>query len=93
MQIVFDPNKSQRNEILRNLPFDLMRQFDWQTAVIWQDTRINYPEPRFIALGLIGERVYAACFTPTPQGTRIISFRKANKREIKKYENQRHTII
>lgn len=42
-------------------------------------------EPRFVAVGYIGERVYVVCFTPIEEGVRVISFRKANRREVRRY--------
>ncbi|CDF99451.1 BrnT family toxin [Avibacterium paragallinarum] len=89
MKIEFDPNKSLKNEKERGLPFTKMVKFDWTTALIWQDLRFNYPEPRYIALGLIDDRVHMACVTPIEQGVRVISFRKANKREVKRYVESR----
>ncbi len=59
--------------------------FAWTTALVIADTRHNYPEPRFLAHGLIGDRLHAIVFTPTAVGVRVISFRKANAREIKRY--------
>jgi len=66
-----------------------VRGMDWDAAVYEQDTRYLYPEPRFVALGLIGERIHSVCFTPIPGGVRVISFRKANKREIASYVRKR----
>ncbi|WP_267912117.1 BrnT family toxin [Melaminivora jejuensis] len=34
----------------------------------------------------LDERLHVLCFTPTPGGIRIISFRKANAREERRYE-------
>lgn len=45
-----------------------------------------YPEPRYFSFGMIGKRLHYLCFTPVTGGIRVISFRKANKREIAKYE-------
>ena len=69
----------------RGLSFSLVAEFDWTTALVIADTRHTYPEPRFLALGLIGDRLHAVVFTPTAQGVRVISFRKTNAREIKRY--------
>lgn len=88
MKIEFDPNKSEKNRQERGLPFDDVKAFDWQTAIIWQDDQFNYPEIRLNALGLIDERVYSVTFTPVKEGIRVISFRKANKREVTRYEQQ-----
>ncbi|WP_410686092.1 BrnT family toxin [Avibacterium paragallinarum] len=86
MKIEFDPNKSLKNEKERGLSFSKAIDLDWTTALIWQDLRFNYPEPRYIALGLIDDRVH---MTPIEQGVRVISFRKANKREVKRYVESR----
>lgn len=88
MEITYDPIKNQRNITERNLPFDLVSDFDFAAALIWQDTRKTYPEIRFSALGLMDGRVHSLVFTETPTGIRIISFRKANKREVQRYETE-----
>jgi len=85
MRIEFDPAKSARNAQERQLPFDLVTDFRWETAVFSRDVRKDYPEPRIIATGYLGERLHLVCYTPVPDGIRVISFRKANKREIKAY--------
>lgn len=85
MRIEFDPAKSARNAQERQLPFDLVVDFRWETAVFSHDLRKPYPEPRIIATGYLGERLHLVCYTPVPDGIRVISFRKANKREIRDY--------
>ncbi len=86
MRIDFDPDKSARNERERGLPFTVVERFDWEGALYTEDTRHDYPERRFVALGLIGQRVHVVCFTPVEGGIRVISFRKANAREVRRYE-------
>lgn len=81
MHIEFDPAKSERNLRERGLGFERAAEFDFGTARIWQDTRKPYPEPRFLALGYLGMRLHALCFTPVAGGIRVISLRKANQRE------------
>lgn len=90
MIIDFDPNKSARNERDRGLPFTAVEHFDWEGAVFTEDNRFEYPERRFIALGKIGQRVHVVCFTPIEDGVRVISLRKANPREVRRYENATH---
>jgi len=87
MIIDFDPNKSAHNEADRGLPFTAVQRFDWEGAVFQEDTRFDYPEQRFIGLGKIGQRVHVVCFTPIEGGVRVISLRKANRREVNRYEN------
>lgn len=85
MEISYDASKNERNIALRGLPFDLVAGLNWADALIMEDTRKQYGERRFLALGYIGERLYAVVFTPRGAACRIISLRKANQREIEKY--------
>lgn len=85
MRIDFDPAKSQKNAEERGLAFDLVEGFNWLTATIEPDLRFDYAEHRFIATGHIGERLHVVCFTPTADGVRVISFRKANKKETRNH--------
>ena len=88
MKIEFDPEKSNKNNRERGLPFDLTAEFDWETALYVEDVRHVYPERRFVALGYLDERLHVICFTPIKGGIRVISFRKANLREAKRYEKE-----
>lgn len=36
----------------------------------------------------IGDRLYVVCFAPIEGGIRVISFRKANDREVRRYEQE-----
>ncbi len=90
MIIDFDSNKSARNDQERGLPFIAVEHFDWEKAILTEDNRFEYPERRFIALGKIGQRVHVMCFTPIEEGIRVISLRKANPREVRRYENATH---
>jgi uncharacterized protein len=85
MQLSFDPDKNERNIQERGLAFTLAADLDWATALIDEDTRLDYGERRFRALGCIGERLYALIFTPREDLVHVISLRKANAREVKHY--------
>ncbi len=85
MKIEFDPEKSERNRMQRELPFERASEFDWENAIFFEDDRNVYPERRFIAVGYLDERLHVLCFTPIAGGVRIISFRKANEREAKRH--------
>lgn len=86
MEIAFDPTKSARNAAERGLPFELAKDFDFGSAVIEIDARRDYGEVRYVALGYLDARLHVLCFTETSAGIRVISFRKANPREVKRYE-------
>ncbi len=89
MNVTFDPAKDAAN--LAKHGFSLLDAvgFEWETAVVWPDTRRDYGEPRMVALGYIGLRIMSVVFVDRPpeQPTerRVISLRKANTREVKRY--------
>lgn len=86
MQIEYDPAKSAKNARERGLPFDLTRDaFDWDAALIIEDKRNDYGERRFLAFAPVSGRLYVVCYCLRGEIRRIISFRKANKREEKFY--------
>jgi uncharacterized protein len=89
VRIEFDENKSQLYARERRLPFTLVADFDFSTARVVEDRRSNYPERRFVALGYIGHRLHVLCFTPIVDGIRVISLRKANRREVKIYGKEK----
>jgi len=86
MLVEFDPAKNARNIAERGLSFESAREFAFGSAVIAQDRRKAYPEVRYVAVGLLQARLHVLCFAPIDGGIRVISFRKANSREIKAYE-------
>jgi hypothetical protein len=85
MRITFDP--ATRRETLRN------RRVDFADAAMvfegpvftFPDERFEYPEERYITVGLLAGRMVVVVWTPTGDGRRIISMRKANAREKARY--------
>ncbi|WP_372782422.1 BrnT family toxin [Litorivivens sp.] len=84
MEIEFDSRKSQRNVELRGISFDLAAGFDFDGALEVEDYRDG--ETRYFALGYIDKRLHALVYTLRSDVIRIISLRKANKREVRRYE-------
>jgi uncharacterized DUF497 family protein len=91
VRITFDPTKNERNIRERNLPFESAAEFDFESALAGTDSRQEYGETRYVALGNLRGRLHVLCFTETPDGIRIISFRKANDREIRHYAKAQTT--
>jgi len=87
-EISFDTAKNQRNITERGLSFEQAVDFDFTSALFWLETRKSYPEQRMVALGLLGGRVHSLVFAETGTGIRVISFREANSREVKRYEQE-----
>ncbi len=90
-KIVYDQTKNERNVAERSLSFDEVTEFDFDSALIKLDDRKPYPEVRYVALGLLDARLHVLCFTPIEGGIRVISFRKANTREISHYAQNKTT--
>ena len=85
MQFSFDPEKSARNVTERHLPFERVREMDWQNAYIVKDDRQDWGERRFKAFGMLDGRLHIAVFTPRNDTLRIISFRRASRQEERVY--------
>jgi len=85
VRIEFDPAKDAINRDKHGISLADALHFEGDTARIEEDTRFCYGEQRFEATGYIGERLYVVVFCFRGQAKRIISFRKANPREIKRY--------
>lgn len=83
MEITFDPRKSERNLRERNLGFEQAADFD--LAMVTYDNEVRNGEKRLIAAGYLNRRLHILCFLPKSDGIRVISFRKANDREARKY--------
>jgi hypothetical protein len=85
MKIDFNPIKNEKNIRERGIPFERVAEVDFNTALVFPDTRKEYGETRYIALCYLDRRLHVLCFTETGTGIRVISFRKANEREAKRY--------
>jgi uncharacterized DUF497 family protein len=83
MKITFDPKKNADNIRDRQLPFEYVSELEWSSAVVIEDVRKEYGERRFRVFGYIEDRLYAVVFTPREDAVHVISFRKANSREVK----------
>ena len=92
MHIDFDDTKNDINIRERGLSFEQASDFDFDSAIIKQDVRKTYPEVRYVAVGFLDARLHVLCFTPIDSGIRVISFRKANPREVKHYEQTYPTL-
>ena len=86
VEITFDQDKNERNVRERGLSFELAAEFDFEGAATTEDTRRDYGERRFRSLGFIGSELHALVFTVRGDTMRIISLRKANRRERARYE-------
>ena len=85
MKVRFDPAKDEANVAKHGLSFAEFEGFDI-LASSEIDDRADYGETRFRAFGRIAGQGYAIAYTETDEGIRLISFRRAHEKEMRRYE-------
>lgn len=77
----YDLLKNESNFKKHGLYLSEVEYFDWDNAVISEDFRLIYPEKRFEAVGYIEQKLHILIFCFREKNIRVISLRKANRRE------------
>lgn len=85
MRIEFDPDKDSGNQSKHGVSLSLASELDWEAALVWVDDRFEYGELRMIALAPKTGVLYYVAFVERGEARRIISLRRANRREVKHY--------
>jgi uncharacterized protein len=91
MKTTYDPAKSGVNEQKHGVSLTLAEAIDWPSVWCAPDVRKDYGELREIGYAVIGTRLYCIVFTQRGDTFRVISLRKANNREIERYEEATQT--
>ncbi len=82
----WDEQKAAQNIAKHGVPFDYAaRVFLDPHRLDTEDERRDYSEQRRLTLGTIEGRLYAVAYTMRGKIIRLISARKANEREQRKY--------
>lgn len=85
MKITFDPTKNAANLVKHGMELADAIHIDWETLLAIPDTRQDYGEVRMIGYAFIATRLHNVVFTDRENERRIISLRKANKKEVQNY--------
>lgn len=85
MRFDFDPTKDRLNTEKHGLSLALASTLDWDDALLWIDDRRDYGENRVLALAPKTGILYYVAFVDRGEVRRIISLRRANRREVKRY--------
>ena len=85
MHIDFDPEKDATNLSKHGISLAAAARLDWDAALAWIDDRADYGEMRIVALAPIGDRLFFVVFVDRENSRRIISLRRANRREVNHY--------
>jgi len=85
MKFEWDETKSRSNEIKHGIDFESAKE-------LWDDNNrieilTHYPiENRSVLIGILSGKIWAAVFTRRGNAIRIISVRRARKREVELYD-------
>jgi uncharacterized DUF497 family protein len=85
MLIEFDPAKDLENQTKHGVSLSVAGELNWEAALVWIDDRFEYSETRMIALAPKTEILYYVAFVDRGEARRVISLRRANRREVKHY--------
>ena len=88
-----DEQKRQANLEKHDVDFISAYQLWQSTMIVLEDDRFDYGERRWIGIGKLQSRVMVVVYTQRGKIIRLISYRKANKRETIHYEQEIKTYI
>lgn len=88
MRIEFDPAKDEANIAKHGLSLRLAAELDWDVARVHVDERLHYGETRLVAFVERDQRLYSVVFVERDDVKRIISLRRANRREVRTHARE-----
>jgi len=78
----WDEAKAASNIVKHGIAFEAVHDFEFDGALIVDDDRRDYGELRKRAYGRIGDRLHVLVFTQRATRVRVISLRRASRREF-----------
>jgi uncharacterized DUF497 family protein len=88
MEISYDPEKRAKTLAERELDFEDAVQVFAGVALTIEDDRRDYGETRFQTMGVLNDHLVMIVWTQREETLHIISMRKCNDREKKKFESR-----
>ncbi|MEI8264528.1 MAG: BrnT family toxin [Betaproteobacteria bacterium] len=85
MRFEFDPHKDLLNLHKHGVSLALASELDWDAALLWVDNRRDCGEMRILALAPRTAILYYVAFVDRDGVRRVISLRRANRREVRRY--------
>ena len=85
MRIEFDSKKDAVNLAKHGVSLGMAYELDWTAALVRVDNRFEYDELRMIALAPRADTLYYVAFVDRGDVMRIISLRRATRREVGHY--------
>ncbi len=84
----FDPAKDAANQAKHGLSLAQIRLAIWPPDLAAEDNRRDYGEQRWYGFIRLDGRIHVTVFTIRGAVVRVISLRKANLREVRRYHDQ-----
>ena len=84
----WSPDKAASNLAKHGVAFEAVEGFEWCTALLPATLNHAGGEPQILAYGAIGDRLHALVCSVETRCVRVISLRKANKREVRFYASE-----
>jgi uncharacterized protein len=88
MKFAFDPTKDAIDRAKHGVSLALAELLFAGPHTAVTDDRFDYREVRQIAFGLIAGRLFVCVYVDRHAERRVISLRKANKREVQRYAQE-----
>ena len=85
MRYTFDPAKDTANQTKHGVSLALAEVLFAGPHASVTDDRFDYGERRDVAFGMIAGRMFACVYVDRGSAQRVISLRKANRREVARY--------
>ena len=86
MSFEFDPAKSESNRLKHGIDF-VDAQGLWDDPMLLEIPAKTDDEPRFLAIGCLGDKHWSAVLTYRGTNIRLISVRRARTEEVALYES------
>lgn len=88
----WDEDKRRKNLAKHGIDFARAAEMDFDRTICWVDERRDYGETRYVALGPAEDELFVSVYVIRDGFYRIISLRKANRRERGFYEEEIETF-
>jgi uncharacterized DUF497 family protein len=85
MNFAWDPAKRLTNLVKHGLDFTDVPRLNWDEVTILEDRRFAYGERRYWAFGVLDGHLLMVAYTRQEDIVRVISFRRASRKERKRY--------
>jgi uncharacterized protein len=89
MEFEWDEEKDAQNRAKHGIGLGEAMRMDWVVGTTVVDERLDYGEERLRRYAFWNGRLFMCAFTMREAKVRVISFRKANRREVRRYGTPR----